>query len=216
MLLFGDKVTYASHLPMFHSPHDYQVLLKLRLADKPGANTVALYEEAKKSSTGYFTLVPEPMDLTQIISGSRKTFFAAIYVGHFERGGKALGAVQVSVAEVTYVDKLNGEKLPDGNRYMVFGEAGEYFAMHLIMGRPNFDAIVKTSQAFQLKDDTCRGRACLAPVKALVPDSSLPLVVAGSPSLKPPKLDDALGELGGIIADITKVIYVEEAELSRD
>ena len=35
MALFGGKDgRYAAHLPMFHAPHDYQVLLPIRLADK--------------------------------------------------------------------------------------------------------------------------------------------------------------------------------------
>ena len=31
MLLFGNETVYASHLPMFHSPHDYQLILELDL-----------------------------------------------------------------------------------------------------------------------------------------------------------------------------------------
>jgi len=34
MALFGGKAgLYASHLPMFHAPHDYQVLLQIHIAD---------------------------------------------------------------------------------------------------------------------------------------------------------------------------------------
>ncbi|WP_373990514.1 hypothetical protein [Duganella sp. BuS-21] len=34
MVLFGGKKgLYASHLPMFHAPHDYQVILQLHVAD---------------------------------------------------------------------------------------------------------------------------------------------------------------------------------------
>ena len=31
MLIFGTNKIYASHLPMFHSPHNYQVILELDL-----------------------------------------------------------------------------------------------------------------------------------------------------------------------------------------
>ena len=34
MALFGGKeALYASHLPMFHAPHDYQVVLQVHIAD---------------------------------------------------------------------------------------------------------------------------------------------------------------------------------------
>jgi hypothetical protein len=54
----------------------------------------------------------------------------------------------------------------------------------------------------------------MAPTKVLVPDSKLPLIVAGSSNLKLPTVDEVLGELGGLIADITKITYVEVGELS--
>jgi hypothetical protein len=30
MLLVGEETLYLSHLPMFHSPHNYQVILEVR------------------------------------------------------------------------------------------------------------------------------------------------------------------------------------------
>ena len=36
MLLFGKENLYASHLPMFHAPHDYQVIFKLNLSSNTG------------------------------------------------------------------------------------------------------------------------------------------------------------------------------------
>src|SRR5687768_7078544 len=97
VLLFGDKVSYASHLPMFHEPHDYQVILKLALEDLPRSVTVRVhYEESKKNKKNLFTLVPETMDLTEIINGTKTSFMASIYEGHFERGGRDLGQAIVT------------------------------------------------------------------------------------------------------------------------
>ncbi|MGE3974950.1 MAG: hypothetical protein AB7F59_10530 [Bdellovibrionales bacterium] len=29
MVVFGKNATYVSHLPMFHAPHDYQLVMKV-------------------------------------------------------------------------------------------------------------------------------------------------------------------------------------------
>jgi hypothetical protein len=42
MVLFGGKqAAYVSHLPMFHAPHDRQLILKVALADLPRSQTLA-------------------------------------------------------------------------------------------------------------------------------------------------------------------------------
>lgn len=216
MLLFGGNVVYASHLPMFHSPHDYQLLMKLKLEDAPLSFTLMKYNTAKRSSATYFTLVPEPMDLAKVVDGTLKTFTAIIFEGHFERGGKRIGPVQVTVAELLYAQKLDGSREPSDNRYMIFGEKGEYFAAHLIDGRPNFDAIARTAQPYKLTNGSCRSRACIGPEKRPVEDERLPLEIAAGHPSKPPQSGDVLGEVGGVIADIKKMIYVEVDELSLD
>ena len=33
MVLFGNKTHYISHLPMYHSPHDYQVVAQVSLSN---------------------------------------------------------------------------------------------------------------------------------------------------------------------------------------
>lgn len=32
MLLMGMEIVYAEHLPMFHQPHDYQIILELEFS----------------------------------------------------------------------------------------------------------------------------------------------------------------------------------------
>src|SRR4051812_9463415 len=50
MVVFGgEKDTYASHLPMFHSPHDRQVILKIALNNLPGSKALEKYTAAKSS-----------------------------------------------------------------------------------------------------------------------------------------------------------------------
>src|SRR5258708_2218861 len=76
MLLFGNQVTYASHLPMFHAPHDYQVIMKLSLESLPHSQTLVSYEKLKANGVTFFTLEPQKVDLTQVINGTKKTLSA--------------------------------------------------------------------------------------------------------------------------------------------
>lgn len=209
MLLFGDKVTYASHLPMFHAPHDYQVILKLSLND-------TAYDAAKKSSKEIFTLVPEAMDLTKIISGEMKSFKADIYQGHFEKGGTKIGPVKVLVEDVVFAKKLDSQMTGLENKYLLFGEANEYFAAHLIYGKPNFDAILSVSQPYKIfAIEHCRTRVCAEPIFDKVPVGLPQIVAASYRTVKVPAVGQTLGMFKGVMADVQKIIYVEEDELSH-
>jgi hypothetical protein len=219
MLLFGQKSTYASHLPMFHAPHDYQLLLRLTLEDLPDSATLQVYREAQKSATTYFTLVPEPFDLAEVVKGTKQKFLAKIYQGHFERGGTSLGAVRVSVAEVIYAMKLGSASAERESRYVVFGHDGEYFGAHLIQGQPSFDAIVSTSQPYQLayqvaSDFPCHKRYCPDPGPVSVPDSKLPFDLVDGAGQKPPQVGTSIGVPNSGAVDIQELIYFEEGDLA--
>lgn len=219
MLLFGQQTTYASHLPMFHSPHDYQLLLKLKLQELPRAQTLKFYELKKKQGETLFTLVPETMDLTKIIDGSKKTFSATIFQGHFERGGTDLGPVQVEVDSIVYSKKLDGKQtqLPYES-YLVFGEKGEYFAAHVIKEKPNYDAVFSVSQPKMLVIHHCRTRMCADPEILPRHDSLLPVEITEmtlNQKVQIPQAGTAIGSLDGSQTDVLKVIYVEKGDLSH-
>lgn len=210
MLLFGQEAVYASHLPMFHAPHDYQVILKLGLQD---GKTLAAYEAAKKSFSGIFTLVPGVMDLSAVISGAKTEFSAEIFKGHFEQGGVSLGKLNVSVEQVIYSSKLNAQPSGEPSKYLVFGSGGEYFAAHLIDGKPNFDAILSVTHPYHVFVPHCRTRNCADPVTTPIADSQLPLTLDAFSADKP-QAGETLGQSFGVLADVLKVIYMEEADLA--
>lgn len=215
MLLFGGHSTYASHLPMFHAPHDYQLILKLSLLDSTGGSVIDKFEVAKKTSKDIFTLVPEVMDLVKVMDGSKKSFAAEIYQGHFERGGVSLGSVTVNIEKILLSTKLDAKSKPD-NDYFMFGESGEYFAAHLIKGKPNFDAIVGVSQPYTVHEQPCRTRVCPNPTIKTVDDSKLPLIVKGTVfSIDAPIVGDFMRANDEQRTDIMKVIYFESGELAH-
>lgn len=196
MIVFGTKATYASHLPMFHHPHDYQVLMKIGLTSDAGP-ALAKYEQLKAGGEKLFTLAPQPMDLTQVMNGSITKFKADLFHGHFERGGINLGPVTVTVEHFIINAKLDPNS-SEKSQFVVFGAQGEYFAAHLINGKPSFDYIASITKPAGLADSQLPAALTNAPPGPAIP-------VTGQ----------TLGEAGGATAAILQVIYLEQNELAH-
>jgi len=138
MMLMGSEIIYASHLPMFHSPHDYQIISVLELSK----NDQAKYILDKKNHPGelIYTIEPETFVLPEMINHT-KTFKASIYRGHFERGGeKFLENINVKISRVIYYKQFDKKSIKSKNlQYLLFGNAREQFLVHRISARPDFD-----------------------------------------------------------------------------
>lgn len=131
MVIFGTSSVYLSHLPIFHSPHDYQAILEVEISNDP------------RKDPGLYTIVPEKFSLPEMMSHPRP-FKAEIYAGHFERGGKLLGSATLKIKNVLVFRKLNpaGQR-PDQSTYYSFGNGKEQFLIHKISARPDFDHIIQ-------------------------------------------------------------------------
>lgn len=146
MAVFGGREgLYASHLPMFHTPHDSQVLLRFHLAD--AAADKALRDTLARDPK-LWTFDPEAFDLLRLAPGHAqplREFKARFFEGHFERGGKPQAAEQrVVVDEVLLFRRLNpARREAASGRYWLIGRGSEWFAFKLIDRRPDFDHIVK-------------------------------------------------------------------------
>ena len=219
MVVFGNaNSTYAYHLPMFHFPHDRQVILKIALKDITGSRALEFYTAAKRAGKTLFTVEPEVMELEKIVNGNKKQLIAALYDGHFERGGKNLGKIKLVIKKVIFASKLNSQTPPqETEKYFVFGENGAYFATHLIQGKPSFDAILEIEQPYQLLSAPCHFRVCPEPKKITVPDKKLPLALEGpgDPEVFHENSPQSLGDLSDGIADVKKLLYLEEGDLSN-
>ncbi|MBK1896752.1 hypothetical protein [Chryseobacterium paridis] len=142
MILLGNETQYASHLPLFHTPHDYQVILKIKL-DEPSALTYQK-DRVVHPENSMYTLEPEKFVLPSIMNDIT-TFKANIYRGHFERGGELIiKDAQVEITKVLYFHKLNMDK-SEGNPcdYILFGDQKQQFLAHQILNRPDFDELSK-------------------------------------------------------------------------
>ena len=142
MLIFGTNKIYASHLPMLHSPHNYQVILELDLDSIGKQKFVA--DQYNHSEFTTYTIEPEKFILPEMIANP-KPFTANIYRGHFERGGMMIAEnISVKIKQVIYFEKFNrGEsKSPDAD-FILFGNRKEQCAAHHITNKPDFDQIIQ-------------------------------------------------------------------------
>jgi hypothetical protein len=145
MALFGGKEgLYASHLPMFHAPHNYQVLLQVHIADP---KLDAALRQRLNGKTALWTIAPEKFELNRLAPGAAqalKQFKADLVLGHFEQGGKTqyAGAVVV-VDKVIMFRQLDDQQRNQATaRYVQLGTDAQRFLVKEIDSRPDFDHIL--------------------------------------------------------------------------
>ena len=145
MALFGGKQgLYASHLPMFHAPHDYQVVLKIRLADQ--ALDKALRARLD-GHTALWTLAPEKFEIDRLAPAAANPlagFKASLVLGHFEQGGATQYAdADVIVEQVVLFRQLSPAAAQSRTaRYIQLGSGTRRYLVKQVDSRPDFDHIV--------------------------------------------------------------------------
>lgn len=150
MALFGGQEgLYASHLPMFHAPHDYQVILQIHIADK---STDSALRKVLDGRDVLWTVDPEKFELSTLAPGAkapRREFKADLVQGHFERGGVAqYKGAKVVIDKVLVFRKLDDKKRnATTSRYLQIGSGKQRFLVKEIDARPDFDQIVSYNAA---------------------------------------------------------------------
>lgn len=145
MALFGSKEgLYASHLPMFHAPHDYQVILKIHVAD---ARVDAALRRRLGGKPLLWTLAPEKFELDRLAPQAAHPltqFKADLVQGHFEQNGRTqYPAATVVVDQVLLYRQLSPEQNTSATaRYRQIGDGRQRFLVKEIDSRPDFDHIV--------------------------------------------------------------------------
>lgn len=142
MLIFGKNKIYAYHLPMFHSPHDYQIILELELDDA----AKELFVKDQQSNTEYttYTIEPETFVLPQRIAKGN-SFTANLYRGHFERGGKNIASkIKVNIKDIIVLKKFQTNlKRTTAGSFVLFGNDKEQFMVHQLTAKPDFDQLIQ-------------------------------------------------------------------------
>lgn len=142
MLVLGDGPIYLSHLPMFHSPHDYQLLVE---ADLSGG-ALAAYRAHRQQHPGetVYALVPERFSLPEMVAHPRP-FRATLFAGHFERGGQSIAEnVEVRLVRRLHFRRFDpGAAKPALATYLLFGNEREQFLAHLVTSAPDYDQVLR-------------------------------------------------------------------------
>ncbi|TCC93104.1 hypothetical protein [Pedobacter hiemivivus] len=147
MLLMGQETVYGEHLPMFHTPHDYQIILELEFPktdlEKYRKDRIAHPQEL------VYTIEPETFVLPEMVNHT-KVFKASVYRGHFERGGiKFLDTITLKIKKIIYYKQFDkNQQRPEQLQYILFGNKKEQFLSHLISKKPDFNEVL----AVQLSD----------------------------------------------------------------
>lgn len=142
MLLFGQETIYLSHLPMFHNPHDYQVLLEVEIPESVKNQYIKSIKN--NPSETVYTIVPESFVLPEIVKNP-KSFKAQLYKGHFERGGSPMtNAIEFKINKVLYFKKFTPDAIkPQLSSYILIGNEKEQFLIHTVVSKPDFDYVTK-------------------------------------------------------------------------
>ncbi|MAD74724.1 MAG: hypothetical protein CML20_08035 [Rheinheimera sp.] len=143
MVLFAaDDILLASHLPLYQPPHNYQLIYQITLP--PTEHKVVLATLQKRQQ---MTLLPQQFDLTQLIKGQSITVNAALYHGHFERGGSVwFDKVPVNFARQLYIRPIQQPGTASEARYDVLKINSSYFLIHQIAANPSYDQILRTER----------------------------------------------------------------------
>jgi hypothetical protein len=145
MLVVGTDVVYLSHLPMFHSPHDYQLIFEAVLP----ARVLAAYRRDGRAHPGtYYTLVPTGRWVLPDTVRDGASFPVDLYRGHFERGGTPIAkGVAVTVRRIVHFRRFDAGRTPDPTQWIGFGRGREHFLAHRIEAAPDMDQVVQVSSA---------------------------------------------------------------------
>src|SRR4051794_13609961 len=97
LVVVGFDTLYASHMPRFVPPFDYQVVCEIELD-----NDVYRSMREKYGTSAQFTLRTEPLTLADLRAGDDgrpvlKSFGGELFLGRFGRDGDSMGSVTVEV-----------------------------------------------------------------------------------------------------------------------
>lgn len=153
MVIFGENEIFASHIPMFMIPHDWQALFKVRLSH-PTVDAMAAYKKAraKNGTQALLTLQPKPFVLPPLLEGKTKSFEAALYLGNFETDGKQLlSGITVTVEKILEVHHLSPENVAlDSLQYYLVQDGKSGYLVHQISAPDNFDHIMQVDLPAEL------------------------------------------------------------------
>jgi hypothetical protein len=128
---------YASHLPLYHKPHNVQLLYKL------DNNDLSVLQTVRDSQ--FITIKPKPFNLQRLMRGEKLVIEADLYAGHFERGGMLVYKdISLSFDKQLYVRTFDDiQPSSTKQEYDVVSLRGNYkIYIHKIQLAPSYDHLL--------------------------------------------------------------------------
>jgi len=151
MAVVGDRRIYLSHLPMFMSPHNAQVILEATFVrNGKSVDDVYFADRAAHPPLRFYTLRPEEFSLDELFAAGRPRaqFKATVFRGHLEKSGEeidGLSDIDVRVKQVVHAHTFEGIDKLATLSHVLFGAEDRLFLAHLISKPPDFDQILSVS-----------------------------------------------------------------------
>ncbi|GIU49603.1 MULTISPECIES: hypothetical protein [Shewanella] len=155
MTLFGShEGLFASHLPMYHQPHNVQMVMQFHFRDPDIDNAVKqkLTQQSNQADQ-LWTIVPKPFDLMRlhpIHTNPLNHLQIDVVEGHFERGGNTRYSAQEIVIDKVIVfselSMLTDQNKAPNAQYLVIAanaESQHHFLIKLIENRPEADHLLR-------------------------------------------------------------------------
>ncbi len=190
MVLFGNSEgMYVSHLPMFHAPHDYQVVLQIHCAD---AKLDKVIRQRLEQKPVLWTMEPDQFEIANLAKEAitpLTSFKANFVLGHFEQGGKVEYKDVPVIVEKTLVFRQLSPAMRNTEiaKYQQIGSGQKRFLLKEIDSRPDFDhvlaikvATTANTQDIVLKKNGLQGASEAEFLKALQDTAGKPASIVGT------------------------------------
>jgi hypothetical protein len=137
MVLFGSERLYLSHIPLYSTPHNIQVVVEVKIASGVTA-------DQQQFGTRNFTVKPTAFSLHDLAHGVLGSVAGTIYFGNFESGGTpAFRNVKFDVIRVLFERAMSPSMPVNASLdYIAVGTPAQPYLVHLIDAPPSFDHIV--------------------------------------------------------------------------
>jgi len=221
MVLVGEHRIFLSHLPMFMSPHNAQVILEATFVRQgQSVDDVYFADRASHKTVRFYTVQPQEFVLGDLFQTDparpRLTHFTAtVFRGHLEKGGVAIDAltdIDVRVKQVVHARSFAGADKLSTLTYVMFGGGQEQFLAHVISKSPDFDQLLSIAATGDLptSEELQRGLTVEIPGRGTGP----------ADRLKTAEVSPARGHVTGahqflkLNLTVNAELYFEEGELA--
>ena len=226
IVLGKDAPRILYHLPIFMGdpwahPHNFQVVLAVAPADEADPATASYAKERAQHPGSLFTAVPPVFDQIALVYDHpggeplRRFEDVGLVRGHFEHPDRQrIADADLTIERVIHFREFDptGKPAPILG-YLLFGQGGERFMVHLLSGPPDFDQVLEVAvdSAALLGEQLERGVFVSFVGRSNKAEDRL----AAGDMVTCTMAGDAAGAAPGVVLRVVADRYCEVGELAR-